>query len=223
MAAVAGQLARAGAEGFGGQVGELADDVEQRALARGLEVRDARLDEVARDIQLVAVAQVGPAVLRLDELEVGVEVAVVALRLGDGGDEPVELGRERRVGMRGEPVARGLDPFGQIGILPEQAVELALLLARGDLEIVHAAAALGAEDAVVERLPLARDDGVADQPRAIGEKAVLEADAGQREGGEVAHGRFPLQEPACRRFGASAAGRRVGSPASRLLQAGPIC
>ena len=74
------------------QVRQPADHVQQRPFAGRAKMRHARLDEVAGDIKLVTVAQVGPAVLRLDELKVGVEVAVSLLSRRNFVDNSVEIG-----------------------------------------------------------------------------------------------------------------------------------
>ena len=80
VAAVAAELAFAGAEDRVDVVGIAAHDVEQLALAGGLEVGDRRLDQVAGAVELVVVAQVGPAAAGLDALEPGVEIAVLVLQ-----------------------------------------------------------------------------------------------------------------------------------------------
>ena len=187
MPAVTGQLAGAQAKGAANQVGQPADHIEQRPLAGGGEMRDARLDEMPGNIQLVTVAEIGPAVLRLDELEIGVEVAIAALRLRNGRDEPVELSVERRVGMRGQPIAGRLDPLRQIRVLPKQPMKLPRLLAGGDLQVVHATAPLRARQAVVQRLPLVGNDRVPDQLRPTGEEAVVETHVRQRERCRITH------------------------------------
>ena len=66
VAAVAALLAGAGAKDRADVVGVAAGDVQQSALAGGLVVGHGRLDQVAGAVQLVAVAQVGPALVRLD-------------------------------------------------------------------------------------------------------------------------------------------------------------
>ena len=189
VAAVTLHPVRPRAEGAIDQVREPANDLEQPALAGRLEVGDARLDEMTGHVEFVAIPKIRPAVLRLDEREVGVEVAVRLLRLRDRRDQPVEFGVERRIGVRAQPVARRLDPLREVGILPEKAVEPPFLLARRHLEIMHAAAALRARDAVVERLPLPGNRRLAHDPRAAGEESVVERNRRERQGGSVAHAR----------------------------------
>ncbi len=81
VAAVAAALAFAGAEDGVDVVGIAAHDVEELALSGGLEIGDGALDQVAGAIELVVIAEVGPAAAGLDALEPGVEVAVVVLHL----------------------------------------------------------------------------------------------------------------------------------------------
>ena len=73
MAAIAPLLARLAAEDRGDVIGIAAHDVEQLALAGRLVIGDGGLDQVAGAIELVAVAQIGPALAGLDALEPGVD------------------------------------------------------------------------------------------------------------------------------------------------------
>ena len=81
MAAIAPLLAGTRPEHGVDMVGIAAHDVEQLALAGGMEVGDRRLDQMSGAIELVAVAQVRPALARLHADEPGIEVAVRLLKL----------------------------------------------------------------------------------------------------------------------------------------------
>ena len=84
VAVVAALLAGAGAEG-GADVGDVAlEDVEEAAAAGGEEVGDAAFEEVAEVVELVVVAEVGPALVGLAAEVPGVEVAVRAPGRGRG-------------------------------------------------------------------------------------------------------------------------------------------
>src|SRR6266576_7211134 len=73
--------------------------IQQHALASGLEMRHRSFDEVTGTIQLMPVTQVRPALLRLDNGEIGIEIAIRLL----GGDNKtnnfVNLCLQRRVGI----------------------------------------------------------------------------------------------------------------------------
>ena len=65
MAAIARLLAGRGPNVSVDMVGIAAHDVEQLAFARGLEIGDRGLDQMAGAVELVAVAQIGPALAGL--------------------------------------------------------------------------------------------------------------------------------------------------------------
>jgi hypothetical protein len=102
MAAIAAHLAfgRGGRRGCDHVVGIAAHDVEQLALAGGLEIGDRALDQVAGAIEFVMVAQVGPATAGLDALEPGIQIAVLVLHLLVHVDDRIDARLELRVGLR---------------------------------------------------------------------------------------------------------------------------
>jgi hypothetical protein len=109
----------AGAEGLVDEVGALAGDVEQRALAGDREVCGCGLVEVADVVELVAGPHVAPALFAchaVDETQRsrGVEVAVGLLGRRDRCDQPVEVGGQRGIGVSGERVGRALDDFEHV-------------------------------------------------------------------------------------------------------------
>ena len=122
------------------EVGVLDRDVEERALARHLVVRDGSLVEVAHVVELAGVAVLAERLrthhLRLvSERACGVEIAVRLLRTGDLCDEVVEVAVEFHVGMLGERVGRALDHLVDVGVVPRHALETALLAPRGLLKV----------------------------------------------------------------------------------------
>ena len=60
-------------------VGQPHCDVQKRALASGLMVRHGGLEEMTRAVELVPPLHVGPALLRLDQRVVGIQVTVIPL------------------------------------------------------------------------------------------------------------------------------------------------
>ena len=63
-------------------------------------VRHRRLEQVAGAVQLVLDGEVGPALVRVLEGEVGVQVAVGLLRRGHDGDHLVDVPLDLGVGRR---------------------------------------------------------------------------------------------------------------------------
>ena len=102
MTAVAAALAGLAPKGRVDVVGVAAEHVEQRALARGLLVRDGGFDQVPRAVQLMAIAQVAPAFARLDQNVMRVQVAVGLLQACEPGDQVVEPRVERRIVLGGQ-------------------------------------------------------------------------------------------------------------------------
>ena len=116
MTAIAARLVLARAEHTVDVIRIPGHDPEQIIFAGRLGMGDRGLDEMPRAIELMPVAQVDPLLGRLATLEEAVEVAVRPLGLGDARNDVVDAGFERRIGMGGERITRGLDPFGDIGI-----------------------------------------------------------------------------------------------------------
>ncbi len=137
------------AEHLADQIGAFDRDVQQRALAGRLEVRDGGLVEMALVVELVARRQPRPALgararrrMRRVRGARGVEVAVRFLRLRDDGDELVDLPVEHRIGMRGERVGRGFDHLVDVGVVVSMPFVLARNRVRRLEEIVHTAGRL---------------------------------------------------------------------------------
>ena len=91
-------------------------DVEQTALAGRLKVGDGSFHQMPGAIHLVRVAQVGPALARIDALEVTVDIPAWVLQPGVPGNDGVEIGLQRGIGMGRQRQAGRLDPFGVVGI-----------------------------------------------------------------------------------------------------------
>ena len=65
--------------------------------------------------------------------------------------------------MPAEGPGSAFDPLGDIAVLEHKAGVLSLLFARGDAEVPHTAAGLGAGDLIIEGFPLVRDAFAADR------------------------------------------------------------
>ena len=129
VAVVAALLAGVGAEG-GADVGDIAlEDVEEAAAAGGEEVGDAAFEEVAEVVELVVVAEVGPALVGLAAEIPGVEVAVGRLGAGEVVGDRLDLRLDVGVAAVGEGVGGGLDPLADVGV-PEDLDGEVVLVAR---------------------------------------------------------------------------------------------
>ena len=102
-------------------------DVEQPVVGEGAVPRDGGLDQVADAVQLVAPGEVLVFGARGDDLDVGVEVAVRALRRTHRVDRFVGGRGEGRVVLAAELPADRLEPLVRVRI--EERVDDAVLLA----------------------------------------------------------------------------------------------
>ena len=117
-------------------------DVEQRAPPGGAVVRDRRLGEVAQAVHLVQDLEVGPALGRAVDAEVGVEVAVLVLGRGEQLGQVVELVGERRIGPGRQAPRRRLHPLVDVGVGVVAPVEGSFDQAGGAPEVVQRAGRL---------------------------------------------------------------------------------
>ena len=101
-------------------VGHFAGHVEQLVLAGGLLVGDGRLDQMAGAVQFMAVLDVLPAILRLDERVIGVEIAVRLLGGGDVVDDGVGPLLQVGVALVGQRVGDAFEDLVDIGIVVER-------------------------------------------------------------------------------------------------------
>ena len=92
MAGVAALLAGSRPERRGDMVDVALHDVEEAAAAGDAEVGDRAFEQMAGVVELVIVAQVGPALVRLAAVVPAIEIAVGRLRLGEVVDDRVDLG-----------------------------------------------------------------------------------------------------------------------------------
>ena len=90
--------------------------IQQNAFTRGLEMRHRCFYEVTGTIQLVPVTQIRPALLRLNNGEIAIEIAIGLLGRDNKTDNFVNLYLQRRVGMGGKTVARRFKPLGDIRV-----------------------------------------------------------------------------------------------------------
>ena len=91
-------------------------DAHQPVIAGPTLPGDRRLDQVAGRVELVPPLEVGELPATLRHLEVGVQVAVVALCRGDEFHDGFGQADERRIGPLGDLPADRLEPLVDIGI-----------------------------------------------------------------------------------------------------------
>ena len=197
--------AEEGADAFREAAGDLKEGVLPGCLIEG----GGCLGEMAEAVQLVEAAEVSEAPVRVGERVIGVEIAVVLLGCFDEGHRLVYEGLELRIGVLGQGEGGRLDPLIDVGVLEGETEEAAggvLALFRPGLEapllrrdsfshaatayhpgglaeVVEAVARLGAGHAVVDRLPLIRENLLSNQlklllPEAAGECKLCEFQGG---------------------------------------------
>ena len=174
-------LSEAGAD----EIGVLLHDVEQLRLARRLIEGDRGLKHMPVAVELMALLQILPLVVGLLDGEVGVQIAVGLLGATDKRDELVRLALELLVGADGQRVGDGLKPLRDVAVLEDHAVELALLLARGNAEVLDRVALFRAGDLVAEDLLLVRDDNVHHQLLNRGPEGVVQTNLAHADGGKL--------------------------------------
>ena len=172
-------LAEEGAD----EIGIFLHDVEQLRVSGGFGPRDGGLEHVTGAVELMALLQILPLVIRLLHGEIGVEVAVRLLRPSDESDEVKRLLFQLLVRVKGQRIGHGLQPLGNVAVLEDKAVEFARLLARGDPEVFDGVALLDARHGVFEHLFLEGDHNLAYQrlhlrPEGVGDLHAFDVDRG---------------------------------------------
>ncbi len=114
MAAITRDLPFAAPEDRDHVVRKAAHDVEKLALAGRLVIGDGSLDQMAGAIELVVVAQIGPAPVGLHALEPGIEISVLVLQLLVHVDDPVGARLEFRIGAAVERIGDRLDRLAEV-------------------------------------------------------------------------------------------------------------
>ncbi len=172
------------------QVGVPLDDPQQRGLAGRDGVRDGGFDQMAQTVELVRVAEVGEAAGRIDDGEVGVEIAVRLLGVGEERDDVVDLTVEVRVVGPTDDIAGCFQPLPDVA-LPEDVWFVGVTRLPGQAQGVELFAGFP------QLLELLRQGFPVDPVAQRGPEDVVDGDVGQREGSAYAGLR------ACRRQGPS--------------------
>ncbi len=155
-------------------VGQLADHLQQTAFAGALEIRHARFNHVPGAVQLMAFGQVRPAFAGGFYREIGVQVAIVALRGGHQFNHLVGGFFQFGVGLLAQRPGHGLQPFGYVAILKDHPVKLSALLASRNAEVGDRMARFGLGDAIVQGVPLIGNHHIAHQLLILAQKRVAD-------------------------------------------------
>jgi hypothetical protein len=124
----------------------------QQALVPGRAAMGQRgLEEVARAVELVALGEVGPALVRLGNLVVGVEVAVLALGRRDQLDRLVHRRAEPVAGLARPLVGRRVEPLVDVRVHEDGAAVAPRGSAGRDPKVLQVARGLEHPQAVRER------------------------------------------------------------------------
>src|SRR6185312_10566627 len=111
VAAIATLLTGSGTERVADMLDVALHDAEPAPATGGLEIGNGALEHVAGVVELVVVAEVGPAVLGLAVEIPAVEIAVGLLRLFEIVDDGLDLGFDVGVAAVAQRVAGRLDPL----------------------------------------------------------------------------------------------------------------
>ena len=188
MAAIAALLPLARAEGRGDVVDVAEHDVEQLSPAGRLEIGDRALQHVAGAIELVVVAEVGPALVDLAADIPAVQIAVGKLRLGELLGDRIDLRLDRRVAPMLQRVARRLDPFADVGVPENLGGEIVVLVARDAERRRRLRHIERSEDAVLdEPHVLARDGAGQHGVEPLAPEVALDGDIGEVDRSESTH------------------------------------
>lgn len=141
-------------------------------------MRDGRLEEVARAVQLVHPVEIRPLLVRFDERVVGVEVAVVLLCGLDHRDGLVDALAEVGILAGRQEIGGRLYPLVHVGVVEHASAELAVYLAGGDPKVVD-------PPGFLESLVHESDRGVAERPQAAVPEVVVDLDCGDIQLSEV--------------------------------------
>ncbi len=163
MAAIAALLARPRPEGRAHMVDIALEDGEQPAPAGRQEIGDAAFEQMAEIVELVIVAQVGPAVLRLALQVPAIEIAVRRLRLFEVVDDLLDLRLDVGVAPVRQRVGCRLDPFADVGI-PEHLDGEIMVVAREAQGRRRVGQRQRFQDAVLAELDMLAGDGARQAP-----------------------------------------------------------
>ncbi len=120
-------------------VGHTAGDVEQPPVARAARIGDRSLEEMPGTVEFVAVLDVAPALVRLDNLPVGVQIAVVGLGRFQQIDGVVGHLFQCRIWIGGQFVADGLQPLVDVRIHKHGRAIVTLARTGGQAQVVEIA------------------------------------------------------------------------------------
>ena len=189
-------------------VGEAPRDVQQSVPAGRAIVRDRGLEQVAGAVELVVVAQIGPAPVGADDLVERIQVPVGSLGTREQVDHLVDVAADGRVVLLGEHVRRGLQPLVEVGVGEPQAPVRARDAPGGDRDVVEHTAV--DQLAVPVRQRLVPVHGTGARPEAVLDRDAVHGHAGQTrvrthpgiddtDSIKVQHGRWypPVRRSAC--------------------------
>ena len=132
-------------------------DIQQAVAPSHLIIRDGGLKHMPGDIQLMAVRDIRPALVRLLQNIICIYIPIRALRLADNPDCLLEIAFQLGIPLVKQAVGCALDPFGEVAVLEDAALKFALFQPGGDLIIRHGMAFCRAGFLIVEHAPLIGD------------------------------------------------------------------
>ncbi|MNN43585.1 hypothetical protein D3C81_1578300 [compost metagenome] len=158
-------------------IGKATSDVQQSTFSGGVEEGDCRFKQMSGAVELVAFGDVGPAQPRLLYGIPGVEIAVVTLRLSQQLNHLVGGFFKHCIWLLAQRPGYGFQPFGDIAILEDHAVKLAVFQTGGDAVVSQRVAGFCLGNRVVQCFPLVRDHHVANQALVFTQKWIGDGDS----------------------------------------------
>ena len=179
MAAIAVLLAFAGPEGRGDVVDVFQHDIEQASVAGRVKIGHGAFQHVPGAIELVVVAEIGPALFRFAADVPAVEVSVGKLGGGKPPGDLIDLRFDRRIAPVGEGIARRLDPLADVGVPKDLRGEI-VPVARQPQRRRRLRDGQRFKDAVADELAmLARDRAGEDRLQPLTPEIAFDADVGE--------------------------------------------
>src|ERR1700722_5715947 len=197
MPAIAALLPRTAAKCCGDVIDVTLHDVEHLASPGGAKVGDGAFEQMARVIELVVVAQVRPALLRLAPVVPAVEIAEGRLGAREIVDDGVNLRLDVGVAPMGKRVSSRLDPLADIRV-PEHLHGKVMAVPRDHERGNRLRQFKRIEDAhLFELLVLARNRVLEHGLEPLAPERAGDADIRKRDRGigALAHDCFPLSAP----------------------------
>ena len=148
-------------------------DPEQFVLSCRVSVSDAGFEDVSEADQFMRFQKIMERFIRMFNLEIGKDIAVLLLRSRNQVDCPVRPRLNLRIPVMRQRIGRRFQPFAKAFILKNISYMFSLNLSGGNPEIMDDAAF----SVIIDHAPLIRDDCAFHHIRVAGKKQILDLNA----------------------------------------------